>query len=197
VLFFIFEKAFFSCTARLFASKKGRAGDQQPFSPHVTPIVKAWQLNLQHVQKRPIRKIGGKIVRALQDVSGAIKAQAASIGEGAREKSNQVIEEWLQIFTRLEQFHLKMNSFSVALGFSPGLEAELQGTHADFTPERLDKILKACKGSPGLLSVFTTVKTTYALHAKAKLPLVEPLIIRIRVRLTPEISVFIGKPLIE
>lgn len=149
------------------------------------------------MQKRPIRKIGRKIFQALQDATGAIKVQAASIGEGAREKSNQVVEEWLQIFTRLEHYHLKMNSFSVALGFSPGLEAELQGTHADFAPERLDQILKACKGSPGLLSVFTTVKTAYALHTKAKLPLVEPLIIRIRIRLTPEISVFIGKPLIE
>ena len=149
------------------------------------------------VQRRPIRSITSKIIHALQEASGAIKSQAASISEGAREKSNQIIEEWLGIFSKLEHYQLKMNSFSVSLGFSPGLEAELQGWHADFTPERLEQILKEVKGNPGLLSVFTTVKTTYALYRKTNLPLVEPLIVRVRVRLAPEISVFIGKPLIE
>ena len=148
-------------------------------------------------QKKPIRRITGKIFHALQEASGAIKAQAASIGEGAREKSNQIIEDWLQIFPKLEHYHLKMNSFSVALGFSPGLEAELQGWHADFSPERLEQILKEVKGNPGLLSVFTTIKTAYSLHRKTNLVPVEPLIVRIRVRLAPEISVFLGKPLIE
>ena len=149
------------------------------------------------MQKKPIRRIVGKIIRAMQDASETIKSQAASIGEGARERSNHLIEEWLQIFPKLEGYQLKMNSFSVALGFSPGLEAELQGWHADFTPERLDQILKEVKGNPGLLSVFTTIKTAYALQRKTNLPPVEPLIVRVRVRLAPEISVFIGKPLID
>lgn len=149
------------------------------------------------MQKKPIRRIAGKIIRALQEASGTIKSQAASIGEGARERSSHLIEEWLQIFPKLEHYQLKMNSFSVALGFSPGLEAELQGWHADFTPERLDQILKEVKGNPGLLSVFTTIKTAYALHRKTSLPPVEPLIVRVRIRLAPEVSVFIGKPLID
>lgn len=149
------------------------------------------------MQKKPIRSIASKIIRALQEASGTIKSQAASIGEGARERSGHLIEEWLQIFPKLEHYQLKMNSFSVALGFSPGLEAELQGWHADFTPERLDQILKEVKGNPGLLSVFTTVKTAYALHRKTNLTPMEPLIVRVRVRLAPEISVFIGKPLID
>jgi len=42
--------------------------------------------------------------------------------------------------------------------------------------------------------VFNTVKSTYALYRKAKLPLRGELIVRLRIRISPEIRVIIGAP---
>ncbi len=136
-------------------------------------------------------------MRTLQEVSETIRMQAGAISEGAKERSYQMIEDWLQIFPKLQSYGLALNSFSVSIAISPGLEAELLGHHPDFSPERLDEILRECKGSTALTSVFTTIKTTYSLHRRTKLPAIEPLIVKISVRITPEIAVYIGKPLIE
>jgi len=138
-----------------------------------------------------------KFKQAINEASETLRQQANQFGEGAKEKSYQLIEEWLQIFPRLELYGLQINSFALSVALSPALEVELVGAHKDFRAERLDEIVQEVKSNAALTSVFTTIRTTYNLHRRTYGDLNDPLIVKIRVRLSPEIKVYIGTPLIE
>ncbi len=138
-----------------------------------------------------------KFMKALQDASESIREQAANLGEGAREKTYQLIEEWLQVFPKLEVYGLEITSFALSVAISPALEVELKGEHAKFTKERLDEIVNETRKNAALASVFTTIRTAYNLHRRTYANLSDPLIVKIRIRLSPEIRVYIGKPVIE
>lgn len=138
-----------------------------------------------------------KIKQTLQEATEMLREQAASFGEGAKEKSYKVIEEWLQVFPKLEVYGLKITSFSLSVAISPALEVEMVGKHEDFRQERLQRIIQENRGSPAILSVMNTIKTSYNLHRKTYANLEDPLILKIRIRLSPEIRVYLGKPLIE
>ena len=137
-----------------------------------------------------------KIKKTLQDAGDIIKEQAASLGEGAKERSNQLIEDWLKIFPKLEIYGLEITSFALSVTLSPALEVELIGKHEDFTQERLQTIISENKNA-ALLSVFNTIKTTYNLHRRTYALVKDPLIVKIKIRISPEIKVYIGQPLIE
>lgn len=137
-----------------------------------------------------------KLMQSLKEATDALKEEATQMGEGAREKTEKLIDDWLQIFPKLQQHGLHVNSFALQVALSPAIEAELIGHHHDFTPEKLEDILRQCKGNAALSSVFTAIKTTYSLHTRTNLGLTEPLIVRIRIKLSPEIKVFLGKPLL-
>jgi len=138
-----------------------------------------------------------RIKKAMQEATEAVRQQASQFGEGAKEKSYQLIEEWLQVFPKLEIYGLQITSFSLAVALSPALEAELVGKHDDFSSERLDEIIQETRKNAALTSVFTTIRTTYNLYRRTYGDFNEPLIVKIRVRLSPEIKVYIGEPLIE
>jgi len=44
--------------------------------------------------------------------------------------------------------------------------------------------------------VFSAIKTAYRLHGKIAKTLKEPLIVKIRLSISPEISVFVGRPFV-
>lgn len=138
-----------------------------------------------------------KFKKAIQEASDLLREQAGVLGSSAREKSYQIIEDWLQIFPALELYGLQITSFSLGVAINPSVEVELTGSHSDFSTERLHEILADCKGSTGLTSVFSTIKTTYGLHRRTAASLREPLIVKIRIRLSPEIRVYIGEPIID
>jgi hypothetical protein len=138
-----------------------------------------------------------KIQKALQDVTETIKTQAGNIGDSAKEKTYRLIEEWLKIFPKLEIYGLQITSFSLGVALSPSLEVELKGAHEDFPTGRIDEILDENRGSAAMFSVFNTIKMTYNLHRQTYANLEDPLIVKIRIRLSPEIKVYIGKPIIE
>ncbi len=138
-----------------------------------------------------------KIQRAFQEATEAIKEQASNIGDSAKEKTYRLIEEWLKIFPKLEIYGLQMTSFSLGVALSPSLEVELKGDHPKFSTERLNEILEENKGNAAMFSVFNTIKMAYSLHRRTYANLEEPLIVKIKIRLSPEIKVYIGKPIIE
>ncbi|MEQ8706135.1 MAG: hypothetical protein RIC19_19545 [Phaeodactylibacter sp.] len=138
-----------------------------------------------------------KVKQAINEASEALREQAAQFGEGAKEKSFQLIEEWLTVFPKLEIYGLQIQSFALSVALSPALEVELVGQHKDFRPERLDKIIQENRKNAALVSVFTAIRTTYNLHRRTLANLNDPLVVKIRVRLSPEIKVYLGKPLIE
>lgn len=137
-----------------------------------------------------------KIKKAIQDVGGTLRDQANQFGEGAKEKTYELIEEWLAIFPKLEIYGLEITSFALGVGINPSLEVELRGKHEDFPKERIQEIIDENKGSTGIVSVFTTIRTTYGMHRRIYASLKDPLIVKIKIQLLPEIKVFIGEPLI-
>jgi len=138
-----------------------------------------------------------KLKKTIQDASELLKQQASALGEGAKEKSYQIIEDWLQVFPKLEIYGLEMTTFALSVALSPALEVEFKAPHQSFPPERISQILKENHRNPMILSVFNTIKTTYSLHRKIYGTLKEPLIVKIKIKISPEIKVYIGRPLIE
>ncbi|MEZ4985479.1 MAG: hypothetical protein R2795_10655 [Saprospiraceae bacterium] len=138
-----------------------------------------------------------KLLKSVQDASEAIREQAGNIGAGAKEKTYEFIEDWLQIVPTLEAYGLEVHSFALGVALSPSLEIDFKGTHADFTPEKLDAMLAQRGIHAGVKTVVSTIKTTYGLHRKIKAPLREPLLVKVRIKLSPEVKVFIGEPIIQ
>jgi hypothetical protein len=46
-------------------------------------------------------------------------------------------------------------------------------------------------------SVMNTIKTTYSLHRRIYATLKDPLIVKVKIRISPEIKVFLGEPIIQ
>ncbi len=134
-----------------------------------------------------------KIKESIQQAGELIKEQAAALGDVAKEKGYQLIEQWIEAIPVLESLGLKTKFFSVGLSINPVLEVELEGDPADFTPTRIQSILSGNKTSTPLTLVLKTMLTTYTFHQKAKLPVISPLTVKIQVRLSPEIKVAFGK----
>ncbi|MEL6274465.1 MAG: hypothetical protein AAFQ37_04345 [Bacteroidota bacterium] len=132
-----------------------------------------------------------------QSIQQAAQGLAGTVGEGAKEKTNQVIEDWLKIFPQLEVYGLEITSFSLGLAISPSLEVELVGKHEDWSIARLDKLLAENRGQTAITMVLTAIRTTYRLHKKALATLRPPLVVKISVRLSPEVRVVLGEPVLE
>lgn len=137
-----------------------------------------------------------QLKQMMQEASEAVKLQVNNVSSNAKEKAYELIEEWLQIIPLLESEGLKMNSFSLSIAISPSLEVELIGQNKDFPIERLDQLKIKYQRNVPMQAVLTTIRTTYKMHNKIQAPLKDPLIVKIKVRLAPEINVFIGEPLI-
>ncbi|MCY7330639.1 MAG: hypothetical protein LH618_18955 [Saprospiraceae bacterium] len=130
----------------------------------------------------------------LENAGALLRENAAGAGQAALDTTLQTIEKWLEEFPKLEAYGLRLSNFAFVVGISPALEVELRGEHASFTPERLSTILAENKSTSLVGMVFNAVRTTYRLHAKiARVP-DETLTVRLRLSITPEISVFVGRP---
>ena len=138
-----------------------------------------------------------KLKTTLQQASTVIKEQAGKLGESAKEKSYQLIEDWIEIFPRLEQEGLKIRSMGLSLSINPALIVELEGKHEDFTIQKIREILDKHKTNTAITSVFNAIKSAYNLHRRIGASLQEPLIVKVQVKIVPEIEVFIGEPLIQ
>jgi len=122
---------------------------------------------------------------------------AGSVGEGARGKSLAVIEDWLGIFPQLAKYGLDITSFSMGLAISPSLNVELLGRHEDWSDEAIVKRLADHKGEHAIITVFSTIRTAYRLQKKTQAPLRDPLILKIVIKISPEVKVVLGKPILE
>ena len=120
--------------------------------------------------------------------------KASTLGQAAVDNTVQTIEKWLEEFPKIESYDLKVTNFSFVMRISPSLEVELRGKHESFSPERLVQILAENKSSSLTGMIFTAVKTTYRLHNKIASTKDDPLIVKIRLAISPEIAVFIGAP---
>lgn len=141
-----------------------------------------------------------KFNQLLDDAKSAgnkIKEKASEIGQAASDKVVTTMEHWLEEFPRIESYGLKISSFSFIMAISPKIEIEMIGSHADFSAKRLDEIIAELNGSSLSAMIFKAIRTTYSLHRKVAQELEDPLIVKIRLSITPEVSVFIGRPMIN
>ncbi|MGB3546961.1 MAG: hypothetical protein WBA17_08290 [Saprospiraceae bacterium] len=135
-----------------------------------------------------------QILRSLQE---AAQGLGSAVGTNTKERTMQLIEDWLKIFPKLEIYGLRITSFGLSLALSPGLDVELVGNHDDWSRERIDKLLEENKRQAAMITVLTAIKTAYNLHRRIYATQYDPLIIKVRIRLSPEVKVVIGKPVLE
>ena len=139
----------------------------------------------------------GKFKETIQQAGGVLKEQALSLGDAAKAKGSAIVNEWISNIPGMEKYGLQTTYFSLGVSISPTLEVELQGKTADFPLERLREILAEVKGNTPLSLVFSSMKTTVQLYQRAEIEAIDPLTVRVRVRLSPEIRVSYGIPICE
>jgi hypothetical protein len=133
------------------------------------------------------------LFETVKSTGANLKDMVAEKGQAAMDSTIEAIEKWLEEFPKIESYGLSISSFSFIMRLSPSLEVELRGNHEDFPIERLDQIIKENKATSLSNMVFTSIRTAYRLHAKIAKQPEDLLLVKIRLSLSPEISVFIGK----
>lgn len=134
------------------------------------------------------------LLESAMSTGSKLQEKASAVGQAAVDNTVQAIEKWLEEFPKIESYGLKVTNFSFVMKISPSLEVEMRGKHSSFPPERLAEILAENKSGSLTGMIFTAIKTTYRLHAKVSTTCDDPLIVKIRLSLSPEIAVFIGAP---
>ena len=138
-----------------------------------------------------------KIKETIAQAGETLKEQAHSIGEAAKEKGSQIINQWISILPKLEAYGFKTTYFAFNLSINPTLEVEMQSSSGAFPMGRIQAILDENKGNTPINLVFNTMKTTVQLHERARIEAIEPMTVKIRVKLSPEIRVSYGNPILE
>ncbi|MBI1223870.1 MAG: hypothetical protein GC192_01420 [Bacteroidetes bacterium] len=139
-----------------------------------------------------------KIKQTISTAGETIKEQASALSEAAKEKGYQIIDTWISTLPKLEAYGFKTNYFSLAVSINPTLEVEMQSDYSAFPIGRVEAILAENKGSSSPVNiVFTALKTTLVLHEKARIEAVNPLTVRISVRISPEVRISLGNPIID
>lgn len=135
-----------------------------------------------------------KLKETIFTASEIIKEQTANIGESAKQKSQQMIDDWLRVFRRLEEYGFKITSFGLSVALSPSLEVELEGAAEKFSIDRIKELIEENKDSSSLSSVFKTIKTTYEMHDKISSQKYDQVLVKVIVKISPEIKVVLGEP---
>lgn len=134
------------------------------------------------------------LFESAKNTGAVLREKAVAAGQAAMDSTVQAIEKWLEEFPKIESHGLQVSNFAFVMGLTPSLEVEMTGSHFSFPPEKLAEILAENKSGSLTGMVFNAVKTAYRLHGKVAKTREEPLIVKIRLSLSPEISVFIGRP---
>ncbi|MBK8517378.1 MAG: hypothetical protein IPL55_14170 [Saprospiraceae bacterium] len=145
------------------------------------------------------------ILKTLQETGDIVLEKASEINEAAKEKINDakeqtkdkvlsIIDEWVEILPKLTNLGFEMTSFGISMSLNPSMLAEMKGKTQHFSEEKLTILIDECKDEKSLRLFLTAIKTTLALHKKTKATMHEDIIVKIEVKLSPEIKVFIGQP---
>jgi hypothetical protein len=136
------------------------------------------------------------IIKTLQDTGDLVKEKAGELNESAKEKIMSGIEDWIEILPKIKALGFETTAFGISMSISPCLNVELKGKTADFTEEKIKEYLEMFKTDKTLKLFLSVLKTTIVLHKKSKAELKEDIFVRIDVKLSPEIKVYIGQPCI-
>ncbi|HMX41138.1 MAG TPA: hypothetical protein PK971_05370 [Saprospiraceae bacterium] len=133
------------------------------------------------------------LIETAMSAGATLREKAAGVGQSAVEGTLEAIERWLEEIPRIEGYGLKVSSFTFVMRLSPSLDIEMRGKQADFSAARLDHIVAQQKTASLSGMVFTAMRTAYRLHSKVALAPHEDVVVKMRLSLSPEISVIIGE----
>jgi hypothetical protein len=134
------------------------------------------------------------LFESAKNAGAFIKEKAAAASQATMDSILHSIEKWLEEFPKIESYGLQIRNFGFIMGLSPALEVEMVGSKDSFPPERLNEIIAENKSTSLTGMIFSAIRTTYKLHAKVAQEPEDPLIIKIRLSISPEIAVYIGRP---
>lgn len=137
-----------------------------------------------------------KIIKNFQEASEVIKEKASNFGQEAKEKTSKMMDDWLGVFPELVSYGFEMTSFAVGFAISPSIDVELKANPEQFTKERLDELIAKNEGEKTLNSVLASIRSSRNLYERMDVEMTAPLILKIKVKITPEIKVYFGTPLI-
>lgn len=138
-----------------------------------------------------------KFKQTITQAGDVLKEQAAHLGEAAKEKGTAIIDTWISVLPKLEAYGFRTSYFALSVSINPTLEVELKSTAGAFPMGRIQAILEENKDSTPVNLVFNSLKSTLLLHQRARLDVIDPLTVKIKVRLSPEIKVAFGSPTME
>lgn len=143
---------------------------------------------------KTLQVTGDIVVEKASELNDAAKEKFQEAKEQTRDKVLSIIEEWVELLPKLMALGFEMTSFGISMSLSPCMLAELKGKTDDFSEERIKELLETHKEDKSLKLFLNVIKTTFVLHKKTNAGMKDDLIVRVEVKLSPEIKVFIGQP---
>ncbi|MEY3050307.1 MAG: hypothetical protein RLY31_92 [Bacteroidota bacterium] len=137
-----------------------------------------------------------RVVETLEQWGETLKEQAGQVGAQVKDSGYRLLEGWVLAIPKLEAYGLKTTFFSAGFSVNPTLELEFQAAAAAFPLGRVDAVLAENKDRTPVHLVFTAVKAALLLKERARTAALDPLVVRVRVRLSPEIKVSFGAPVV-
>lgn len=134
-----------------------------------------------------------KIINLIDEAKSNIKQQADNISAGARQQYEKMVDDWIQIIPEIEGSGLTLYSFSLGASLNPSIDAEFKGKCIDFPISKWDELIALNEKNKSLSLVFNTLKTTFKMYGKIKNEMPEEFYLRIRIRISPEVRVFLGE----
>lgn len=135
-----------------------------------------------------------KILNLLDDAKNNIKNQAENISASAKNQYEKMVEDWIQIIPQIEESGLQLYSFSFSASLNPSIDAEFRGKCVDFPLEKWEELISLNEKNKSLGLVYNTLKSTFKMYYKIKPEMPEDFYLRLRIKLSPEIRVYIGEP---
>ncbi|MFZ4633484.1 MAG: hypothetical protein ACOYNO_04685 [Saprospiraceae bacterium] len=133
-----------------------------------------------------------KLKKAVQDTTSVVMDKANAVADSVRDKTMQIMEDWAKAFPKLETLGLTMTGYQINMGINPCLSAEFTGEHTAFSKDSIKAILAENKQNPVVLSVFGAMQSAYYLYDFMEHPLLDPLVVNVKVQLLPEVTVTFG-----
>ena len=135
-----------------------------------------------------------KILNLLDDAKNNIKNQAENISASAKNQYEKMVEDWIKIIPQIEESGLQLYSFSFSASLNPSIDAEFRGKSVDFPLEKWEELISLNEKNKSLALVYNTLKSTFKMYHKIKPEMPEDFYLRLRIKLSPEIRVYIGEP---
>ncbi len=138
-----------------------------------------------------LNKINNGIVHVYEIVYGQINIFKSI----AQNRIHNLIHSWLSIFPLLESNHLKVDSFGVNVGFNPSLEVEMYADPNLINEHTLPDILLKVNHSKPATTVFKSIQRAITWHHNMSVSApYDKIYVKLLVKITPEVKVFLGTP---